>query len=483
MNKGLVQRLVLAAVLAAGFLGVWGVLGLWALEVSRIALIWHAEFENLSFRLDGSPVVMHFEGLGRRQTSDLAGNAVTLPEDDPNPWLYETHLPASLPLRIGSGDVSWEDRVRSFEDGRTHAVHWHFVSDGRPDGEAYFVGYDAQSKACVGYLGAAGFRPDMPATGERFPFGGALSGPRTRLFCPERERRQSRERPTPPPPGALSPWMVYVLGRDQKLYEVDLRKRTVRVLLADLGFRSVALVGDSANPSRASFHRLAVRTDETVLVLDDRGSLLRSYPIPEALRAVEFAFAETTAGEALMHWNSPDDIVARQIEHRVSWVSPDGRFRSTDVTLLNHHPMHSLRVFAAAILPSPLALDTGLGSVMALEMCEHGMAATFPEAMGLFLRDFWPAVLIAQLLAAFLALACYRRQGRYGTTYQERVIWPLFVLLLGLTGWVGYRFGRSWPVLESCPSCGAGVPRDRDHCTRCESEFAPPALRGTEVFA
>jgi hypothetical protein len=485
-NKGLFQRLVLAAVLAVGFLGVWGMLGLWTLEVGREAVIRHAEWESerLEFRTDGSPVVIHSQGFGReQQIRDLAGNAVTLPEDDPSPWLYDPQLPASLPLRIGSGDVGWEDRIRSFDDGRNHAVHWHFVSDGRPDGTAYFAGYDGRSKVCVGYLDVAGFRTEMPPPGERFPFGGALRGTNARLFCPEPERRpNSREAPTNTPPGALSPWMVYILGRDQKLYEADLRQRTVRVLLDDPGLRSLALVGVAEKRTRGSFHRLAVRTNETVLLLDDRGRLLRSYPIPEALRAEPFAFAEITAGEALMHWNSPEDFLARQVEHRVFWVSSDGRYRSAEVTLLNCHPMQSAGVFVAAVLPSPLALDAGLGSLMALGWCEDGRAATYPEAMGLFLRDFWPAVAIAQLLAAFLALMCYRREVRYATARWERAIWPLFVLLLGLPGWIGYRFGRSWPVLEACPECGVRVPRDCEACACCEADFSPPALKGIEVF-
>jgi hypothetical protein len=90
---------------------------------------------------------------------------------------------------------------------------------------------------------------------------------------------------------------------------------------------------------------------------------------------------------------------------------------------------------------------------------------------------------IAQLLAAGLAWLCYRRQVRYRATRSERVLWPLFVLAFGLPGWVGYRFGRRWPVLESCPKCGVDVPRDREDCTDCEVAFPGPALKGTEVFA
>jgi hypothetical protein len=124
-----------------------------------------------------------------------------------------------------------------------------------------------------------------------------------------------------------------------------------------------------------------------------------------------------------------------------------------------------------------------VGIWRARDLCEEGLAATYPEALVRALGEFAPALVVAQLLAAVLAVLCYRRQVRYGANARERIVWPLFVLLLGLPGWIGYRFGRSWPVLEACPACGTGVPRDREHCARCETEFSPPALKGTEVFA
>ncbi len=287
-DKGLFQRLVLATVLAIGFLCVWGLVGMWGLEVCRSIILTHEELiivgreesEELAFRTDGTPLIVRGNGLGHRQYRDLAGVAVEPFADDPYAWINGTQLPASLPSRLGNGDVSWEDRIRSFSDGRTPAVRWHFVSDGRPEGEAYFVGYDSHSKACVGYLGMAGFRAEMPSVEERFPFSGFLSGPQARVFCPESRssvRRGTAEelaanRREVTPDGALSPWMVYVLGRDQKLYEADLRQRTVRIVFDERRLRSVALVRDSLKRTQVSFHRLAARTDDSVIVLDERGA-------------------------------------------------------------------------------------------------------------------------------------------------------------------------------------------------------------------
>jgi hypothetical protein len=501
INKGLFQRLVLAAILAVGFLCVWGVAGIWGLEICRSIVLGHEELiivgqeesEEVAFRSDGTPLIVRGKGRGKRQYRNLAGVAVTPPVDDPGAWINGTQLPASLPSRLGNGDVSWEDRIRSFSDGRTPAVRWHFVSDGRPEGKAYFVGYDSHSKACVGYLGMAGFRAEMPSAEERFPFSGVLSGSGSRVFCPELNNSARRKpdgdlaanRREVTPDGALSPWMVYVFGRDQKLYEADLRQRTVRIVLDERRLRSVALVRDSRNRTQASFHQLAARTDDSVIVLDERGRELRRYPIPETLDGKTFTFAETSAGEALMFWNSPEDMLTTEVEHRICWASPNGRIREADLTLPYADPMRSLRELIAAVVPSPLVLDVVLTMTKSLrqELREDGRAESLPETVRLTLIDFWPAIVSAQLFAAALALLCYRRQVRYGTSRRERVVWPLFVLLLGLPGWIGYRFGRSWPVLESCPDCGVAVPRDREGCARCANDFPTPALKGTEVFA
>jgi hypothetical protein len=90
---------------------------------------------------------------------------------------------------------------------------------------------------------------------------------------------------------------------------------------------------------------------------------------------------------------------------------------------------------------------------------------------------------ITQLIAIGFAVLCYRRQVRYGMSGSECLIWPLFVLLFGLPGWIGYRFGRSWPELEACPACKTVVPQDREACASCANEFTRPAFKGTEVVA
>jgi hypothetical protein len=220
-----------------------------------------------------------------------------------------------------------------------------------------------------------------------------------------------------------------------------------------------------------------------VLVLDERGKLRQRYPIPGALRGQAFTFAETTAGEAVEYWSSPDDDLATRLDYRIFWVRPDSRSREASVALPARADIRPLVVLGGAVVPSPVGLGGLVASYLPRLLLDQGRAATYGEALQLSLGLAWPALALAQLIAVGLAVLCYRRQVRYAASGPERLLWPLFVLLLGLPGWVGYRFGRSWPVLEPCPSCDAGVPRDRDACARCDAEFPPAALKGTEVFA
>src|SRR5262249_7710843 len=140
-------------------------------------------------------------------------------------------------------------------------------------------------------------------------------------------------------------------------------------------------------------------------------------------------------------------------------------------------------VVGVEVVPSPLVVAGVVGVVRGRDLVDQGLEANYPAALVRALGEFVPALGIAQLVALALAVLCFRRQVAYGGVGWGRVVWPLLGLVLGLPGWVGYRLGRSWPVREECPACGARVARDRGECGRCEAEFPPAARKGTEVFA
>jgi hypothetical protein len=241
---------------------------------------------------------------------DLEGNRVTRPSGEHRFSLTPAPLAVTSP-RQATSPLPWDERLHSFADGGSPAVYWYFLSEGRADGTGYFAGYDSRSKLCIGYLGTAGFRQDPLPVEERFPFGGLTSGPATSLWCSQRNRSPT-EHPDnnlagQAPRGSLSTWDVYLLGRNHMLYHADLHNRTVDVALDDPRALSVAIVMGPLDMVRGTPHWLAVRTEEEVRILDERGGLLHRYAVPEELRGQDLHFALTTTGEAIMYANSPED--------------------------------------------------------------------------------------------------------------------------------------------------------------------------------
>ncbi len=470
-RNGLLQPLTLAGILAVGFSVVWPLLSEWTLGVAFYVAGQERANERLIFLPDGTPLVEvdTSEDGQHHEYRDLEGRPVPRPANEHHGWLRPTEL------------AEWRERddepnlgsIRSYADGRTPAGFWYFMGDGEPRGSGYFVVYDSQSKLLLGYLGTAGFRTEPVPPAERFPAGFA-----ERVHCTQgfhHTRHPNPDNVGRAPRGSFSSWDVYVTGHDGKLYHVNLQERTVEVIWQGT-LRAAALVPGIHDAVHGTPHYLAIRTDDAVLLFDERGGGLGAYPIPASLAGKKLRFGLTTTTEAVLFWQSPHDPVATHERFHISWVRPDGGTRETAFALDQDTRWTQ---FAGIMFPSPLLLTGYILSERPARLAHEGKAMTYAQA----LADYRPALLLAQLVATVLALACWRRQVRYGANRLERVLWPMFVLALGLPGWVGYRFGRAWPVLEACPACGAAVPRDRDGCAHCAAEFPRPALKGTEVFA
>jgi hypothetical protein len=105
---------------------------------------------------------------------------------------------------------------------------------------------------------------------------------------------------------------------------------------------------------------------------------------------------------------------------------------------------------------------------------------TYSDGLKMALATNWPSILAVLLAGIASAVAAYRRQRRYALPHPAA--WAVFAFLLGIPGWVAYRFHRAWPVLEECPACHQASPRDREACLDCGVAFPPPPLKGIEVF-
>jgi hypothetical protein len=269
---------------------------------------------------------------------------------------------------------------------------------------------------------------------------------------------------------AISSRYVFVLTRDHKLYRFDLRKPGTRLLLEDSHLRSFTL----AKPPY-----LAVRTEDAVLLMNDQGEVKARYPIPEALRARSIFWAEKSRDEALLH--SYDGPTEDEHTTEIYWVKPTGEVRQQQVTL--KQPSKNLfYALAGIMLPIPLVLD-GAGLAEALLPIDINERSPNKQSVAEYYHRYRYALLMANVVGLCLAVLCYKRQVRYAVRGSASILWPVFVFLLGFPGWIGYRFSRTWPLLERCPHCGAVVPRNRETCIHCAIEFPRPALRGIEVYA
>lgn len=483
-KQGVFQALMLAGTLAAGFGTVWGVLAVWAVQVGEHVAGFERRSESLFFLNDATPRVLATDG-GDRQYFDLEHRPVSPPADDMViTGVERLHLPACMPIRARWRQHAWDQRIRWFTDGQSPAMHWYFCSDGRPDGFGYFVGYDSKTNACVGFLGLAGLRAEPLSAEEMIPFGGDQRGREQRVFNAVQNYDDAAYPmhmfyPMPTTPGSVSPWDVYVFGRDGRLCHADLRKQTVDTVLDGSVFRSVGL-GDDCREKLLLVP--IVRTDDAVMVLEANGRVTKRFPIPDALHGRDLEFV-ATAGDGVMCWHSPRHSLATEVDYQIYWVSPNGSTREAKTTLRWVGDSVNQPVLFGVEVPVPAVVLGSVAVQRPRELLEHGMAATYGEGLGQAVSEYRPAIAIAFVISLVLAVLCYRRQVRYGARGVERVVWPLFVLVLGLPGWIGYRFGRAWPLLDTCPTCRAAVPRDRAECLRCAADFPGPVLKGTEVFA
>src|SRR5581483_3176699 len=129
-----------------------------------------------------------------------------------------------------------------------------------------------------------------------------------------------------PASGALPEWFIFVLGRDAKLYAVDLRERATRVICRDSHNRSIALLPSAqTQPASAYLYRLGIRTDDAVLLVDEHGATMSRYAIPQPLRERSFSFAETKKRQGVFQAKDEDDDGAGS--DVLFWVGEDNAIR------------------------------------------------------------------------------------------------------------------------------------------------------------
>jgi hypothetical protein len=486
------QRLILASVLAVGFMVVWGVLGGWATEILTQHFRPAKPSEQLLFTPEAMPVLLtrYQNDEEPPEYRDLQGNPLSITDDRPDrrKWAVGTFLPAKTPTAPLKTEGLSQD-IASGADNQFPVNYWFLMMTDKPCGSAYLVGYNSKTNARVGFLGKDGFQKEVLPPDKRFALSCSPSHLHFRVIGQQFRRGDGARYPSSQyvkiKAGQIPPWFVYLYADDGKLYQIDLDKRTVRDVLSHLTIRSAAVPAPFANLAVAEpgDHRLLVRTEEAILVLDSENQVLRQFQIPEELRDQGFSWFDTPAGESVAYQeHSP----TRDYEWRVQcwWSDAGGHItHREDSPVKRKEADHPGKAIYGAVLPGPVLTDVLVGILVPCQDLMFHQTATYSNALRHSLADSWPCLAVVHILAVPFAWLCFRRQARYGASKGERIVWPLFVFAFGVAGWVGFRFGRSWPVLERCPACNTAVPQDREACAACEIAFPEPVLRGTEIFA
>ena len=185
-------------------------------------------------------------------------------------------------------ELKWRHATRKFSDVRSRPTFWYVISDGQPHGKAYFVGYDAASKYRVGFIGKDGFRESLPPAEDCFPFAGGMRAVDDRIASRQLKNLYRYAGPIANGSNDFKEWLLYLLGDDQRIYEIDLRARTVGVAFAAPHLEACELYSKN---SKSPTH-LVVRTDRQVLVLNQGHKVERTYAIPPELATKPFRWAE-----------------------------------------------------------------------------------------------------------------------------------------------------------------------------------------------
>jgi hypothetical protein len=469
--------LLLTLVLALGFAPVWGFV---AGSLIDWVLPSHAGQASFMVQQDGTPLMQHMDAVNHSLFyTDLRGQPVEVNSEDlALPW-----ADLQMPDAEDRSETIWRGRILRFSDKRSRPTNWYAISDGRSPGRAYFVGYDVASKYRVGFLAKDGFRESQPPAEDCFPIAGGARGIHNRVVSVQSPGMYTfgGSDAYARSPGAetsdFKDWQHFLLGDDQRIYEIDLRERSVRVAFTALHIKAGELY--SKNSKSPTF--LVVRTDHELLVLNRQFKVERTYTIPAELATRPFRWAEVAPDHALATWTRYSLSVTDNGAEAIAWFDQAGKISRRETGPARTNAWYNTTIALAC--PIFVIVVLMVGWICPYELLEKGTTDSWSIAQRVAIEGSWPAIVFVTVLSAALAVACYRRQVRYAVTPAERTVWPIFVFLGGLPVWVVYRFGRHWPVLERCPECGALNPRDRETCVACRQEFPLPEREGFEILA
>lgn len=358
-------------------------------------------------------------------------------------------------------------------DVQNKSANWFFVLEDGTSGRAQFAGYDPDTCRPVGYLGPDGFHNTPIPLDEQFGVDPSLF---LGLFRPGMLDRNDLDRIY----DVYNDEQIgfngdYPLTKNQILFQattgvylIDFKQKTVDSLLNGKDVISLGAVGqlaefpDAQNAdspwTRLLKLSLMARTPNSVILFDPRKSKSVDYRLPDQL-AKRRLDVYRPADNSLIFLSQVEDSFRKLRpgggESKVEYVRilPSGEILDRKI-LTQHFPRgishaDEKTVMNIVSLSVPGTLTTTLFAGGLLPLLDDREPKPFSEKMADTLAVTWPAILIATLISAALCRFVVHRQAEYHLLRSYG--WVAFVFLLGVPGYLGYRFHRKWPLKERPP--------------------------------
>jgi hypothetical protein len=484
----LARELAWAVTLGTGFGSVWFVMVIWLGTLDREDRRNWPPRENLVVRSDGTPLIqvttwkdysISYRDLSGAKQADLE-TADRVPAVRVT-GVHET--PGAFP-----GNPSWQRRLRLFFNDRAPTVNWFFVHDGKTDGAGYFVGYERESNRRVGFIGLAGLRHDPVPVTERIPVRGALTADFVQWSSAPLWINLGRQTTFSLARSDLPPRLVYVPSGNS-VREVDLAAGTVTTILdasEPIESTGIPTLESWSGGHYAKEPPILVRTRQQIYALDRSHKTTRQFTIPDEVDlAGPVSWYDLGDGQAIAQFirAAPPAEYNGTIDQLIYRIGPDGAIQERYALTLQTGPPAKSMAGAQTLLLLGVPAPALLLVVEPLAPFTSDPLQSYARRVVAAALMQWRGLTAVAGFSLLLAILAWRRCRSFGLPKRERVAWLIFVLLLGLPAFVGFLLGRRWPVRESCTTCHALAPRDRDDCANCGTRFPEPPLRGIEVFA
>jgi hypothetical protein len=475
---GLVRRdslsagILLAAILTCGLMMLWlVVLGF----ITIVAMNFQPRnaTKELDFTQEGEPLIDVTTPVGDTWSHayfTLDGKPISQPSLSRS-HKFAPHIPS--PDARFRFHRDWQMRISGFLQPGEDTTYWYLVDPETELHRPYFIGFDARSKQCVGYLGREGFVPDPPAIEDRFKITPMLfyeGG-----WAPQDHRYG--EVPTSPMPRIK-------IASGGELLAVDMERRLVEPVptpdkvLGVASYEQQRLVGEQQDVVSQRHFAVRLPGQLRLMTVDNAPLLDLSMPpqkedmtlslnqFPNGLIVVKGYRAAEPGRNYLFTYNADGELVRQQTADLGNPREPESAWTPWVMMLVS--------------IPQP-AVQLALSLAAANDRVQSEQATNLMGAYRSLISDYWLPFATLVLISLVAAVYPYRRQQRYAP--RQALAWGVFVLLLGVPGLLGYLLHRRWPHRAQCEHCGRVVPRDRRQCLDCQVDFAPPALKGIEIFA